>query len=665
MARRKAQQQEEENVTDTVTRLGIDSLDEETEGETVNPLEAEDDEEEQEPPQTSAPLPAPPSPFRTALFEQELPPPSVARPSPSLLLPEMPVVEPPTRTARRQKSEAAPGMKRMGGNLAKKLPGAERVRIEKRGDGEKLELINEYRAADLANFTDVESFVLTKLKPKYGHGSYKITGIDAAGNRIEAGEITIAPDPSATATTDQGVIGLVQQLLDQQKREAQMPDPVSMMKGLLEVQQTMAAGNQGKSDDGGSLLAAVISSQGQQMQAMMQAMSQQANQTLQAITAVMAQPKEDPLLKQLLLKLTEERSSSSSLAALPPPPPPPPPTDWVAVIAAFTPLVTTLLKRTESSSPETNDLLRQLIAAKDQDRMTPRDMIQLMQDVQQSRGTDDFRKSAENMTMMLNLMNAFRGQNEGSSSAGFFDALAALFSNKDFGASIAANIRAKADEKARLEQRQMLMHQQAQLRAQQPVAVVRPNPPQQAEGQVIPLRPQQTPAAVAQAPAPAPTAQQPQAASAPQKLQQLPAVPPQTYEHINLLASAKDPAELIQHTVMMLVYFAQSPDWRPVVEHLLTAVQQGQKESAVELMHALFSHFLQQKLITKDLGNAVVIAFVQNFEEVRAGLSGLSVPSSGFEILDEGLEEEDDGGEEDEESDEEDEEEDLAEDGTA
>ena len=99
-----------------------------------------------------------------------------------ILMPEMParaLVPTPTRAAPkfRKKETAATGGK-ISKSLADKVPGAERIKVYKRVEGQKW-FVNEYSKADLDLFPDTESFLTKYVKPKHGAGEYDIVGVDA------------------------------------------------------------------------------------------------------------------------------------------------------------------------------------------------------------------------------------------------------------------------------------------------------------------------------------------------------------------------------------------------------------------------------------------------------------------------------------------------------
>jgi len=533
MPKRSSNSAQNVSVDDKLSELGLADGDEVVEEQESDDELAEGDEDEQDDEvdkdgdKSSDPLdqvdeehavPTRRSKLRDALFAGEAKPPRVSAPpaAPSVVqavnpLPRMeedPVYVVPPERVRKVKREPPPSVKRMGGALAKKLPGAERVKIKKRLENGQLGLIGEYTAADLASCSDVEMFIMRFIKPKYGPGVYKLTGIDAAGNELEAGEIPVL-DPIEPSTSE-GAMGLVQQLIEQTQRqqremmESRMQQPavdlIGTLKGLQEVQANMTAQATQPQGDGGLASVMAVMIQAMQQQAAAAQASQQ--QMTQLLVAAM-QPREDPTMKLLLAKLVEERSSSSGSSALPPPLPPSSPLEGLKEIVEVLAVVMGSGKKGHGDD-EIKDLLKAALTSKKEETLTPRETIQLMHEMQASRGTDDFRKSMENMSMVMQVATNLKGQSEGSSSAGFFDALSALFSNRDFAGSIANSIRAKVDAQAhatRIAQEQALIRSRQQLlreaRAGTPAAAVVPGTPaapgvpgvaQRPQGTVVPMQ---------------------------------------------------------------------------------------------------------------------------------------------------------------------------------
>lgn len=351
--------------------------------------------------------------------------------------------------------------------------------------------------------------------------------------------------------------------------------------------------------------------------------------------------------------------------------------------------------------------------------LTPRDMIQLLNDMQQRKSDNSFKESMENMTMLLTVAQNLRGgESASSSSAGFFDALGALFSNRDFGSSIAQSIRANAEQKMRQQELEARKEQLAMLaRMKQSQAATQNAQPPQQMGQVVPMRPPQMPQQPAQMPAVARQAPQPvmQQAVAPVQIARpmqpvtqvqqktpapraesstpeapsskkdapgfrVPNFPSLTHEHAAAIAMAPDVGAAIGKTVAFLIYLAEFPEWRPLAELLLGMVQQGKKAEAVEMIRTIFSALMHAGMMSEENMQRVVTGFGENFNIIQRGIANMGIETTtttlqealeqtaaaeeaegltgGDDDDDEDFEDDSDEGDDEEESDDEDEDED-------
>lgn len=699
---------EHTDVTAKLAELGIDASEEPGEASFKPEIKTErddyaTDEDDDGWPAESDPdaIPAAPAKANGALPKDEVRPPSLrstlfeqsARFGSAEPVQEMaPAVVVPSPKIRKEKIAPSPSVRKLGVKLANKLPGAERVRISRRLENGQLGVIGEYGVNDLSGSSDLEAFVLKYVRPKYGAGAYKIHGIDAGGNLLDAGEITmIEPEVPQEAM---GMQGLVQQLLDKQEQaqrelmEQRMtpgPDPISMLKGLQEVSRDMAAPPK---DD--SALGALVAAQAQQTQAMLAMVGN-------IITASMT-PREDPTLKLLLAKLLDSKESAS--VPLPPPPPPPPAfsfKEMVESVVALLPAVVPLLgffKRED----ETKSLLKDLLSARESDRLSPKEVIQLMQDLSSKNAAvttpisseNSLKQSVENLSLIMGVAQSLR-PSEPSAAAGFWDALAGLFSNRDFAGSIANAIRARAEavqQKAVIDAKTHLVEKQASLVARMrqgqpptaqvaaptaPVAPVVPMPqaarpgphPEPPSPSPRPV-PAQRPLQVVQPPKPAAVEAQAapvQAEAAPAV--RLPELPANTGEHVKAIIEATNDAELVERAVRMIVYFAEFPEWRPIAEMLLGLIQRGEKQAALQLLAGLFTGLAQTGVLPARKAQELIRMFNQYFDEIRAEVAELPPFSVTDNPVEEALLDAEAGDEEEEEEEEDEDEEEEEEDESA
>lgn len=417
------------------------------------------------------------------------------------------------------------------------------------------------------------------------------------------------------------------------------------------------------------------------MQMFMASMQQQAQQT-QQMMMLMMQPKEDPMMKILLAKLLEDKPSSGGMSM----PPPPPPTDPLEGIAK---LMAVLLPAIGAGGggggdEEVKELLKAQIQAREAERLGPKDLLAIMQEMKQERGTDDFKRSADNLAMMLNITNQLRSSTEGSPAAGFWDALGALFSNRDFAGSIAQTVRARAEDqqKAQLQaqNQQLALQRQALLVAEhkrraaevaaQGNALIPTSPP---EKKVAPPEPAaRTPVAPAKR-ARAAVREEPSLSGsvAPKEVigieksdnaPPLPRLPANTVDHLKGIELAVDDAARIEKTVRMLIYFSGFPEWRPFTERLLGAAQAGEKTEMLQLLALFFQRFVDMGMFSMDEAKKTLLATKANFDAIYGELSQGEVleeekpegPPDFLEVVDSTFDEEEDE-DEDEQDDSEDE----------
>lgn len=613
------------------------------------------------------PLPVPKKPTRKEPEPQEEGLQEIFDPLPFASAP------PPVTTTRPKVKPKTPSTTRLGKALADKVPGAEHLKIYKRKDTGQVALIGSYTMKDLAESTDAEDFITRYIKPKFGDGEYSLKGVDAHGRELDVGTVHLMDPPQAGEA--QGMYAVMQTVFQQQQewlrkeqermnaaaKPSETRDPVAMLKDLTAVQQSVSAEAKEEKRRAESAIAE-SSNTVMQMLVMMQQQQQQAAQQNMQLMMQMMQPREDPTLKMLLAKLVEEKSSGGAL-----PPPPPPPPDPMEGFAKMLAAIVPLLQPAPSGGggdDEYKSLLKEMVASRESERMTPKDILQMMQEMRQERGTDDFKKSADNLAMMLTLTNQMRQSTEGSASAGFWDALGALVSNRDVAGSIANSIRSAAQPAQpspsphAIAQQQAMMRQQAILARQREVDRARITAQAQAELQA------------AQAPSPAEAQQYAQqqipVAAQPQPVQQqqphlravphpqqptqsgivieprkvhLPPLPANTTDYLNQIVMAKDEAELVENLVKMLMYLVDFPQWRPFVMNTLREFQAGNKRAVLQELANLLEGFSDIDLIDKAFAIKCVQTVNAHFAHIHKHVAPASAEDSGIVPVDDSDEE--------------------------
>lgn len=594
-----------------------------------------------------------------------IPPPAPA-PIPEPTIPETPVLVPPPKPPTPRKRQNASGAAKLGKGLADKVPGAEKVKVYKREKDGKKWFVSEYTKADIANHTDFESFLTEFVKDEHGAGEYILVGVDGMGREMELGVVRLR-EPNKGSTQD-GALSVVQQILaENQKRDAEylkrmeetmrpqpQQDPLHLLAGVMNLKKEMegetAAAGSAAAGSMDAMMKMFASSGDKTMQMMMMMMQQQqaaSDRQNQMMMQVLAKPKEeDPITKLLLMKLVEDKDSGSG--ALPPPPPPPPPGD---PLDGITKLLGVLLPVFAGGGGEGEDdfkeFLKNQLTAQAQNALSTKDVLELLNGAKdESKGGDKLKEAADNMALVMNIANNMNRQQEGGPAAGLFDALAALFSNRDFAGSIAQTIRAKTgggaspgvppqlahlppEQQRAVMQRAALMQQQrAQLAAAQAGTPAAALPP----GYVM------TPAGPMPAPPPAgtPTAVQPQVPNAAAqraaeleiaRTRKLPELPANTYEHINNLASAGDEGALVGATVTMLIYFAEFEDWRQFSETVLGLARDGNKQGTLEYLTAFFDGLAEIHMIDPTLSKKILAAIAAHFGVLKSQLSDIGLAS--------------------------------------
>jgi hypothetical protein len=590
-----------------------------------------------------------PAPFVPPEEEEEEEEPFV--PEPVTALPDPgPALVPPPPSPRAKQVPRSPGVGKMGKGIADKVPGAEKVKVYKRINGQK-HFVNDYTKADLEQFPDFESFLVRYVKPEHGPGEYDLVGVDAHNREMQLGQVRLIAAPSDN-NKDAGALHLVETMLQQQKdrdeqwlsrmRESMTPqqqqDPLQLLTGVMALQDKMT-GKAG-ADSGGAMTAMMesmgnASSQSMQMfMAMMQQQQAAADRQNQLMMSLLARPREeDPITKLLLMKMMEDKSDSSG--ALPPPPPPPPsPTAGLAEILTAMAGFMGAVGGSGDGEDEFKGFLQQMLLKQQSDGLSTKDMIQLILKKDEQPGTDDFRRSIDNMAAIMNVSKNMSSGQEGGPSAGLWDALAALFSNRDFAGSIANTLRARTDqgtsqdqiqihaERQRIEaERQRLamearLLQRAQLAAGTQLSAVPPSVQQQPQPQMA-LSP-----ANHQGPSFNPAAQQ-QRAEKMAAARGIPQLPANTHEHINRLVMAKDDPDLVQKTVEMFIYFAEFEDWREFMEQLLGFIRNGNKGGALQYLGAFFEGLAAINMVDTQLGRRIVKLIDTHFDAIRGQMSDI------------------------------------------
>jgi len=518
---------------------------------------------------------------------------------------------------RAKQNKGTPSTKRMGA-LGAKLPGAEHAKIHKRGEGGHLSLIGTVREKDMTRSQDMEAFVHEFMAPSYGPGLYQVTGVDAVGREFDMGIVDIAipigPPVAIVAppAQDQSALGIIMKMMDQQNNQRQppQPDPIDGLMKLHQLKQQMDPGAPQK--DNSTVLALIAG----------------VTQVATTVLGVMMQPKApDPLMALLLAKMMDDKPRrGSDLGDMPPPPPPSiDPTEQLKNLAA----VVTSLRGPERASG--ND---ELIAYLLKDRMTPADVLNLVNQVKGERGTDDFKKSMENVGIMLNAAGQIRAQTEPGAGSGFWDAITAMLGNKELAGSVVQTMRGRQQGGG---EPQLPPQQQPRALGAPPpndplVIQARANAEKRLKIEAAELELREKKLSGVQAtitPPPQVEArqlEQTETQSTEASPKDRPKLPDNMGEFINAYLEAKTDEEYVEISVEMILSLGEHEDWKPYAEVILSFIANSDRARFLNYMGSFLTAMRTVGLMEGELAHKVMKALADNFptlvEVVRQKMEG-------------------------------------------
>jgi hypothetical protein len=551
----------------------------------------------------------------------------IIAPFPTLLRPpklDTAVVPNPTasRGGRPKKNEKPRGVQ-MSKSITDKVPGAEKVMVYQRRDGKRW-FVQEYSKDDLSTYANFESFLTRYVMPKHGPGEYDLVGVDGRGNNHELGQVRLLGDNSVVQSPENNVIGLVEKLMkDQRERDEKFlqrqasgnMDPLQLLAGVMNLKKEMEAETGGGMSSVFTKMLDTSKESGNTMLTLMMAMMQQSQQQMTTMMTLLMQPREDPITKVLLTKLLSDGGlGGGGGAAMPPPPPPPPQMNMAEMLTALGTFIGPFVGGGGGGDEEYKEMLKTLVLQSQAEKLGIKDLLGIVQQLKGEGGSGGtgFKDTIDNLAAVMNIAQNIARQNEPGASAGLWDALASLFSNRDFAGSIAQAVRLKMDAKAgtveqRLQaegqrilmERRLLEQEKARLLAAGGTLPQGVTPLHQGAQPVqqTAANGQPTGEHVPQTSAPRQNTGKPRATQAQieeaaqrevQRTGKVPELPPQTDEHINNIITAKDDAERVGKTVGLLMYFAEYEDWKPFCERILMLIRDGNRGEAMKWFSALF-----------------------------------------------------------------------------
>lgn len=592
--------------------------------------------------------------------EDEQPMAPVVELSPRMVQQLTPQETPLPRQSKKQKAEEAqaariaiktqsPSTKRLG-PLSSKVPGAEHVKIHKRAeDGMpgKRAYVGDYDVYDLSQSQDLETFIARYIKPKWGAGEYQITGVDAKGQEFDAGVVKlIDPIPEIVPVAQQGVtaMDLLQTLLlkDQQRRDREIealrsrphaapppppPNPVQQLGEVFDLHERV--GQSSKKETEGTLAAMIqaMSEQNRTMMTLLLSQQSKGDERMAAVLESLGRPKEmDPVLGVILTKLMEDVKGGGNM---PPPPPPPPqrnPTEDLKTLAE----VMALLKGSE-----------------DKDRLSIKEILELVKGNTVAAGTDDFKKAMENLTLMMQAAQTLKQATEGSAGSGFWEFASALVSNRDLAGSIGDAVRSRmapVSPAAQHQQHYRVLPQNAVSAEEEAIArqiqsikerrLLLARRKLQAERQgleqdlindtarhrpvVMEDSPEVPQPALPVDPPPVADQEDMQAVERTRARMggKLPQFPPDIAEYINAMVLADDDGTMVESIIRMLTYLSELEDWKQFADLQMRYVQAGEKESFLMFMGAFFDGLIKIKYMGEELKGAALGALDQHFDVI-------------------------------------------------
>ena len=479
----------------------------------------------------------------------------------------------------------SPALKRFG-EIARIVPGAERVRVRKRLSTGQIGPIGEWSLRDIQTSGDLESFLMQYVRPKWRGGEYFLAVIDGNGREHDAGQIPLPEPPTELmgggSPAGDGALDLVRDLVNRMERQQhQAPaavDPFEQIKKAKQLMSELGGGNGNNSDS---------------MAALLLAMQQQQNQRPAGPDPVMVQ-----LLERLASKV-EKLEQGGGMAALPPPPPPPPSFDMSALTnllgTVALPLVMKLLdKNDDRDRLSARDLIeimdRRNSGKGDDDRFTARDAISLMREIQSGTQQQSLRDKLEEMNAIRELAFNITGGGGAGQNTTFWDALAAFASNKGL-----------ADGLGRILGGEIQKRQQPQ-----------PLPP----GSVQTLPPRTRDPRLA-----APPVAPPSAPTQPEEPRVM--LPDDFGDYMKKLVEAQNDEARIMAVIETLNHLRSMPQWSGFVQAMLGGAAQNEREKVLRGLSRWLGMLVNNNLLPDKVAEATIESFTKEWEAIHATIAKL------------------------------------------
>lgn len=547
------------------------------------------------------------------------------------------------------KTASAGTLKKLGHVIGRKMPGAEHIEVNKRTETGKLGYVGTFDAADLAESQSMHSFLDQYVRPQFGPGAYQLFGVAADGKKYDCGVVHLlpraddnvrgrggdsrerGPDPS------ERIVDLLARQLDRRDRDRSTTptpalDPIETAERLHSLTEKISSS--GKGDMGA--IATLVSEQGRLM---LQAMQRSEERTMQIIER-MGQKEHDPLMLALLDKLlTKEKSEP-----MPPPPPPPDPTASLRNLAE-------VMIAMQPKQPDMTQFFEMMMRRSEGERLSMREVLDLINEKRSQPGTDDFRTSLDNLSMVFEHMGRLRQATE-PGPGGFWDAIGGLLSHRELASSIASALRVRSGQRPVTQYRPQLGQgtppQQPQAAASLP-ADLRERTVElhrrRLEIEERKLAEEEARLNGTAAPAPAPSSAgaapepprsgpvvPPAASNEPVVDQELiarvrerhggkiPPLPPNIDVKVNAFIESADDEQIIEAAVGLVCYLMEFEDWRPYGAAVLQYVHAGDVEQSFAFLEGLMKGLGGLGFMQPELVDHALRALAENYETFIAKL---------------------------------------------
>lgn len=531
--------------------------------------------------------------------------------------------------------------RKLGASIGNKLPGAEHVEVWKRTENGALAYVGSYNAADLTQSQSLAAFLDRFVKGIFGPGDYQTFGITPEGKRLDGGVVRLLepvkqsrsePGERGTGGGDNRFADILQRQLEREsarsardRENVQPQDPIETLEKVHAFSQKVGG------DKGEGTLAAIIQAMTMQNQSTTQLivqMMQKSDERMTTLLTTLGRREPDPLLTALVTKLVDGGSSDK----MPPMPPPPSP------VSTMKELAETIALLREPPRPDTSAVLLEHLL---KERMSPQEVLGLVNQVKGERGTDDFKKSMENLMALFESVQRVRERTEPSAASGFWGFAETLAGNRDLAGSVANAIRVRTGQArhvqqvqqprmiqpppqvrslpAELQEKAIELHrrrlaveeQKLQLEEQRLRGGIVTPPPIQPQPKLVAVPSPQVPAP-APAPAPVPAPAPPAQVAVGQR-----PLPPDIGDHVNNLLNATDDAGLVEATISLLFYLAELDEpWKNVGDTVLSFIEANDQAAAMQYVRALYNGLEGIGLIKADLVEKVCLAIESNFETI-------------------------------------------------